>query len=509
MAMFHCVLLFAQGPPELEWQRCLGGTSSEDANGVTSTTDGGYVLTGITGSMDGDVSALQGVADLWVVKLDSNGELLWERTYGGSNDERGLDIQQTMDGGFIVIGSTTSEDGDVTEAFGDGDIWVLKLDPEGQLEWQKSYGGSFNEFGYGIRQLSDGSYLMTGWTYSNDGTISGNHGGRDAWLAHIANNGDLLWQHCIGGLGQDGARSMALTSDGAVVIAGWSNTNAFPDEGAFGPEDLWVVKLNLNGVVLWERFFGGPGDDQGWDIMETMAGELIVVGQHESPLADSTTWQNDAWVLALDPAGQLLWDEHFGGSAGDYAFAVGQYPNGDLVVAGLTQSSDGDVSGYHGSIDGWLFSLNEEHELLWQRSIGGTSDELVRGLVVDPTGSIVVAGRTYSNDGDISGNHGSYDVLAMKFGGGPIGIEEPAEDWTFTAFPNPASDHLTVQLDLPRTGAVELEIFDVSGRMAMQLSLGRQQHLRKQLDIGALAKGVYQVVLRMDGKSVNRRFIKS
>jgi hypothetical protein len=509
MAMFQCVLLYGQGPPEVEWQRCLGGTSNEDAYSVAITSDDGYVLTGYTSSVDGDVSEMQGVVDLWVVKLGSNGDLIWERTYGGSSDERGLDIQQTMDGGFIVIGSTTSEDGDVTEAFGDGDIWVLKLDPEGQLEWQKSYGGSFDESGYGIRQFPDGSYLMTGWTYSDDGTISGNHGGRDAWLAHIANNGDLIWQNCIGGPGQDGARSMALTSDGAVVIAGWSNTNTFPDEGITGPDNLWVVKLNLNGVVLWERFFGGPGDDQGWDIMETMAGELIAVGQHKSPLADSTAWQYDAWVVALDPDGQLVWEKKFGGNANDMAFAVGQYANGNLVVAGLTQSSDGDVSGNHGSVDGWLFSTGDQNELLWQRCIGGTAEELVRALVVEPTGAVVVAGRTSSNDGDINGHHGSFDMLIMKFRGGPIGIEEPFEDWTFSAYPNPATDYLTVQLDLLRTGAVELEILDVSGRMAMQLSLGRQHHLRKQLDIGGLAKGVYQVVLRMDGRSINRRFIKS
>jgi hypothetical protein len=304
---------------------------------------------------------------------------------------------------------------------------------------------------------------------------------------------------------------LELTSDGAVVLAGWSNTNAFPVEGILGPEDLWVVKLNLNGVVLWERFLGGTGDDQGYKIVESAAGNLITVGQFKSLNADSTMWQNDAWVVAMDSEGQPLWEERFGGNADDYAFAVGQDANGQIVVAGATQSTDGDVIGNHGSMDGWMFALGDDHELLWQRCVGGTGDEMIRSIVLDSLGALTVAGKSNSNDGDITGHHGAfgyYDVLAMKFAT-LDGIEEQQESFHLSVFPNPASDYLTVQLDLPRSGAVELEIFDVSGRMAMQLSLGRQQHLRKQLDIGALAKGVYQVVLRMDGKSVNRRFIKS
>lgn len=507
--LLQCSSLHAQAQPSVEWQRCLGGSSGEEAFGLTITADGGYVLTGTTSSLDGDVGEIQGLADLWVVKLDSSGELIWEQTYGGSSDERGYDIQQTMDGGFIICGSTSSEDGDITVSYGAGDIWVLKLDSLGLLEWQRSIGGSASDAAYGIRQLFDGSYMLTGWTFSNDGTITGNHGGRDALLAHLSAEGEVLGAYCIGGEGNDGARSMELTSDGAVVLAGWSNTNTFPDEGIFGADELWVVKLDLDGIVQWEQFIGGDGDDQGYKVIESSTGELIVVGQHNSLNADGTAWQTDAWVVALDMEGQLVWEQQFGGDNHDNAFSIVQNSSGGFLVAGITLSTDGDVSGNHGNADGWLFSLDDEHQLLWQRCIGGSSDDLLRSLVADSNGAISVVGRTLSNDGDISGNHGNVDVLVMKFHERSNGMEKPSEAFHFCIFPNPVSDYLTVELDLPFPSQTELEIIDISGRVILQVPLGRQQHLRKKLDIGNLAKGVYQLVLHLDGKPRNHRFIKS
>ena len=197
-AMFHVV----EGVPELiniEWQRCLGGSMSEETYSIKQTNDSGYIVAGYTTSNDGDVSGNHGGTDIWVVKLDINGAIEWQKCLGGSSREFVFSIQQTNDTGYIIAGSTESNDGDVSGNHGGSDGWVVKLDINGAIEWQKCLGGSNTEQLSSIHQTNDAGYIVAGYTASNDGDISGNHVGRDGWVAKLDINGAIEWQRCLGG----------------------------------------------------------------------------------------------------------------------------------------------------------------------------------------------------------------------------------------------------------------------------------------------------------------------
>jgi len=171
--------------PGIEWQRALGGSNLDTTYSIQQTSDGGYIVAGYTESNDGDVSGNHGYYDFWVVKLDGNGNIQWQKCLGGSTHDAPFSIQQTSDGGYIVAGCTYSNDGDVSGNHGKDDFWVVKLDSDGNIQWQKALGGSSNDWAHSVQQTSDGGYIVAGDTYSNDGDVSGYHRDGDFWVVKL------------------------------------------------------------------------------------------------------------------------------------------------------------------------------------------------------------------------------------------------------------------------------------------------------------------------------------
>jgi len=184
----------------------------------------------------------RGGSDVLLAKISSTGQLLWERTYGGSLYDNGRSLLPTTDGGFILACSSGSSDGDVSSNAGEQDVWVLKVDANGSLVWQRSYGGSLSEFGF-LYEADNGGYILSGYTNSNDGSVQGNNGGRDLWFLKLTENGDLAWQHCLGGSAEDWGALQARTSDGGYVAFGYTDSNDGDVSGNHGQRDMWVVKL--------------------------------------------------------------------------------------------------------------------------------------------------------------------------------------------------------------------------------------------------------------------------
>ncbi|MEI8134228.1 MAG: T9SS type A sorting domain-containing protein [bacterium] len=218
------------------WQKCFGGTQYDIANCIIEAESGGYIFTGTTNSFDGDVQGHHGDStkiknDAWVVKLDTNGILTWQKCLGGTGAETALSMVQTCDSGYVVCAGTSSTDGDVSGLHGDtttgnrkGDLWIIKLNSVGSIDWQKCIGGSSNEQGNTIILTSDCGFAIAGSTSSNDGDVYGNHGGGDAWLVKINASGKLEWQKCIGGTRYDLAYSVVQTSDGGYLLDGRTNS---------------------------------------------------------------------------------------------------------------------------------------------------------------------------------------------------------------------------------------------------------------------------------------------
>ena len=358
--------------PSIQWQKCLGGTNAEEANSIQQTSDGGYIVAGNTLSNDGDVSGYHGYSDFWVVKLNSAGNLQWQRTLGGSSLDFAYAVQQTNDGGFIVAGFTESTDGDVLGNHGDKDVWLVKLSAIGTIEWQKCLGGSGWDEASSVRQTSDGGYVVAGQTSSSDGDVTGYHGTIDFWVVKLSGIGIIEWEKALGGSLYDIAYSVKQTPDGGYIVAGESDSNNGDASGLIGSSDFWVVKLSPAGVVEWQKMLGSTSLDRANEICPTNDGGYIVTGLISWGNGDVNVHHGgfDYWVVKLNPLGEIQWEKTLGGSNQDYARSVQQTRDGGYVIAGYTPSTDGDVVGNDGGIDVWVVKLTEGGAIQWQKTFG-------------------------------------------------------------------------------------------------------------------------------------------
>ena len=228
----------------VQWQKLFGGNGDDTPNSIQQTADNGYIIAGQTWSSDGDVTGNHGNYDYWIVKLNSAGSLIWQKCLGGADDDAAYSIKQTYDGGFIVSGSTVSEDGDVSGKHGNDDYWVVKLSTTGSIQWKRCLGGDGDDEGGEIVQTKDSCYVVTGYAYSNNGDVTGNHGLEDYWVVKLNQAGAILWQKCLGGSSTDWAYSIVQTADGGLITAGYSTSNNGDVSGNKGMEDYWIVKLS-------------------------------------------------------------------------------------------------------------------------------------------------------------------------------------------------------------------------------------------------------------------------
>ena len=416
--------------PAIVWQKSLGGSAYDNAFSIVQTSDGGYIVTGTSFSDDGDVMGNHGDGDYWIVKLDTKGNLTWQKSLGGSWIDEGNDIVQTSDGGYIIAGYSNSNDGDVTGHHGITgryldipDAWVVKLDAKGNLTWQKSLGGSQEDNAHSIVQTSDGGYIIAGYSKSNDGDVTGNHGGADYWIIKLNAKGNLTWQRSLGGSRYDKASSIAQTSDGGYVIAGYSESNDGDVTGNHGNSDYWIVKLDAKGNLTWQKSLGGSTNDEASSIVQTSDGGYIIAGYSESNDGDVTghhgesyadmNYSSDAWVVKLDAKGNLTWQRSLGGSQCDKASSIVQTSDGGYIIAGYSESNDGDVTGHDGG-GYWIVKLDAKGNLIWQRAFGGSGSDLANSIILTSDGGYIVAGFSASTDGDVTSNKGGYDYWIVK-----------------------------------------------------------------------------------------------
>lgn len=492
--------------PAIQWQKCLGGSDIDIAYSSQQTTDGGSVVAGWTESNDGDVSGNLGDWDFWVVKLDGEGNLEWQRALGGTNADVAYAIQQTSDDGYIVAGYTLSNDGDITGNHGGFDCWVVKLDAAGTMLWQKALGGSQADQAQSIKQTTDGGYIVAGWTGSNDGDVSGNHGNNDVWVVKLDPAGAFIWQKALGGSSYEQATSIQQTSTGGYILAGQTDSNDGDVYGNHGSMDLWVVELVATGNLLWQRALGGSLNDGARSIQLTSDGGYIVAGSAFSNDGDvsGNHGNGDQWVVKLDAVGNLVWQKCLGGGSGDVANGISETNDGRYIVAGSSLSNDGDVSGTHGSGDAWVLMLDAAGSLAWQKCLGGSDGDVSSTIQQTSDGGYFVAGSTSSNDGDASGNHGDLDFWVVKLDSTNTGVPDQEEP-TFTLSPNPGDG-----LVLLRTGKwmneATITLTDALGRELLREPMNGNEFL---LDLSPRPAGLYLVTLRSVEGMTTRRLLRS
>jgi hypothetical protein len=303
----------------VQWQREFGGSGAEEARAVGQTSDGGYVVAGYTGSFG------VGHNDVWLVKVDWSGNIQWQWAYGGGSDDIAQAVQQTSDGGYIVAGYTSSY------GAGSYDFWVVKLDSAGGFEWQKAYGGQNSDVAYSIHQTGDGGYVVAGETNSF-GSV-----GSNVWVVKLDPLGNIENQWGYGGSGGEYAHSIRQTTDGGYIVGG--TTTSY---GA-GSGDTWVLKLDAAGNVQWDSVLGGSGDDRIYAIQQTSDGGYVATGYRQG---------SDVLVLRFNPGGTVLWQHSFSGSVTEIGTGVQQTADGGYAVAGMTNSFGA------GSDDVWVLRLD-------------------------------------------------------------------------------------------------------------------------------------------------------
>ena len=314
------------------WNKTLGGEKRDRGLSIQQTPDEGYIICGFTESYG------NGFYDLWIIKTDENGEEIWNKTYGGGDYDYGLSIKITQDNNYIVTGYTSSfgslncnvwlikidldgnilwdsrfggllcesgfevleiDDGYIisgyTESFGNGgyDAWVIKTNKTGNLIWEKTYGGEFEDVVRSIKETSDGGYILAGWTESIG---SGN---KDLWIYKIDENGNVIWEKTYGGILDEGAYSIQKTNDNNFIIAGYADKQ--------GLDDLLLTKIDQSGNKIWEKTYGGILEEQGHDVKQTVDGGYIIGGWTKSFGAG----QEDVWLVKTDQNGNSQGRGHF------------------------------------------------------------------------------------------------------------------------------------------------------------------------------------------------------
>ncbi len=290
------------------WTKTFGGISGDNGYSVQQTSDGGYIVVGNSGSFS------SGSPDVYLIKTDTNGNALWSKAYGGIDYDQGNSVQQTTDGGYIIAGYTRS--------FGvDGDVYLIKTDANGDSLWTKTFGGANDDEGYSIQQTTDGGYIITGH-FSSFGA-----GYLNLYLIKTDANGDMVWSKIYGGPNGNVGYSVHQTLDGGYIIAGW--TNSF---GA-GADDVYLIKTDTNGNSLWTKTFGRTNNDWGYSVQQTSDGGYIVAG-YSSFIAGHT----NVYLIKTDTNGDTLWTKTFGGTNNDKARSVQQTTDGGYIITGSTNS---------------------------------------------------------------------------------------------------------------------------------------------------------------------------
>ncbi len=502
--LFSITMLYAQ-VPEIEWQKSLGGTGEDVATSIQQTSDGGYIVAGYSYSNDGDVSGNHGESDYWVVKLDNAGTIQWQKSLGGSSEDWVGPIKQTSDGGYIVAGHSSSNDGDVSQNYGGNDYWIVKLDEIGNIEWEKSLGGSGEDIATDLLQVSDGGYIVVGYSSSNDGDVSQNYGGSDYWIVKLDDVGNIEWEKSLGGSREDIATSLHQTSDGGYIVAGHSSSNDGDVSGNQGGYDYWIVKLDNAGNLRWEKSLGGNGDDMVYTVQQTSDGGYVLAGESNSESGDVSGNHGliDAWIVKLDNSGNLEWQKSLGGSSYDAAVSIRQVPDGGYILSGYTASNDGDVSGNHGSHDFWMVKVDHTGNMLWQKTLGGSNVDIALYNSLTNDGGFIMAGASLSNNGDVSGNHGEFDYWIVKLSAETVGADEMHVRNRMVIYPNPATDLLTVTGISPKT---ELSITNMFDEIILKTVV---QNDIESIDISNLQSGAYIIQATTLGTiKINKIFIK-
>ncbi len=403
------VIIRAQAPP-VDWSFSFGGSNIESASKMSELNDGRIIVCGSTSSDDKDLTSNKGGSDACLILINRIGKKIWHKTYGGSGEDYFGDVKVCQDKGFIICGSSTSSDGDLLKNNGTHDLWVLKTDTAGNLIWSRTYGGSKMDRAAEIRELPDGGYVVIGTTESKDGDVNANKGHENIWLLKLDVNGNIVWQKTYGGSRSEAGLSLDICKDNGFILCGYSSSDDGDLTVHYGESDIWVLKINTSGNIVWQRKYGQAGYESGRCVRECKEGGFIISGEFYQ--LNNYGW--DIWVLKLNSAGGLLWDRKIGGSSYDWSFSVSQCEDNGFIVIGNAASRDGQVMESKGERDIWFLKFTNYGNIEWSKAIGGSKSDHGFCVLQSQDGAYLACGSSYSSDKDLLSNNGETDWWVIK-----------------------------------------------------------------------------------------------
>ena len=411
---------------EITWVKNFGGSGADTFQSIIKTTDSGYAILGYSNSTDGNLShKTLAVNDYWLIKIDAEANLQWSKSYGGSDDDIGKRLIQTSDGGYALIGYSKSEDGDASNNEGFHDNWIIKLDANGNMEWEQSFGFSGHDHSYDVVQTDDSGFFFAGFldiTASNGegsfgkGNYQTRHGVGEFWGTKLDANGNLQWRRYFGGTNNDRAHGLVKSNDGGFVLSGFSESDDFDISNPKGSYDFWVLKINSSGELVWEKSFGGTGIEISYDIAKTNDNSYVITGNTFSNDVNisKNNGKSDVWLIKIDDNGNLVWEKTYGGSEFDAAQSVKQTKDGGFLLTGNSKSNDFDLLQNSGENDIWILKTDANGNLLLQTTIGGTDLDYGFDALENEDGSILLVGETLSTDFPEIQSKGNLDAVLIR-----------------------------------------------------------------------------------------------
>ncbi|MCF7859779.1 MAG: T9SS type A sorting domain-containing protein [Candidatus Cloacimonetes bacterium] len=461
--------VFAQAPDTM-WTKTFGGVSSDEGYSVQQTLDGGYIITGSTKSFS------TGDSDVWIIKTDENGDSLWTKYYDEASEyDVGYSVRQTLDGGYVISGEGNTFHGGVR---------LIKTDENGDTVWTKKFGDEYSWGGYSVEQTSDGGYItiaQLGYDVIGRGAFE---------LIKTDENGDTLWIKWLDEQGDDVANSVQQTFDGGYIITGSLSQ-------IFAAPDAKLIKTNEIGETVWNKTLGGGGDDFGKSVQQTSDGGYIMTGGTESSGSNSS----DVWVIKTDSNGDTLWTKTFGGGNDDWGESIQQTTDGGYIITGHTNSFGA------GNEDVWIIKTDENGDSLWTKTFGGVNNDWGNSVKQTTDGGYIITGYTKSFGA------GNSDIWVIKLESESLTevINEnkniPSGFSLSQNYPNPFNPTTTITYTILENSKIRLIVYDLLGRAVRELVNGETKAGENKVTFNAenLPSGVY--FYKISVKSLNHFFV--
>ena len=490
----------AQNAPAIDWERCTGGAEGDEGRAITTDEVGNLYLAGSTENGPNGW-------DYTVTKLSPQGTLIWQHFYGGSGYDKPEAIVRTTAGELFVLGYSTSTDGDITGNHGNDDAWLLKLDQNGELIWEKSFGGPGIDLGWNMALDNDNNLTLACLTDEEGGDVGNQIGGADYWIVKCDLDGNVIWERTYGGTGDDFVSNVEGTDDGGYIVGGGTRSvdGDISQPAELGDEgDIWIIKLAGDGTLQWETSLGGSGSEGG-KVIPRSDGGYVVIGNTNSTDGDVSMalGGTDVWIAQLSNSGELTSERSYGGTSGDSERDLHEIAGGGFFISANTSSSNGDVAGYHGGFfDLWAFRIDPEGELIWQKPLGGTADDRCSASTPTPDGGYALLGFSNSTNGDVTSAFPGYDSWVVKL------EPEGSQLGGITLFPNPATDIIHFRFSEQQNSIVGFELVDAMGRTLRVTPAATTTSNELSFNVSELASGMYTLHVFDTGHSYSLPLLK-